>query len=155
MGNSKRQESSEPAAARWPERLIHAFGVPPGALVGLLFFVLVVTAVVYGWRPWGRTVVARPIYRLAAESIQVTPPPPWIKTDVRGEVVRDGALTDLTIFDKDATLRVYQAFELHPWIAQVKRVSKQPPAQLLVDVQYRRPVAWVEVPGLKDRKSVV
>lgn len=151
MANPKRTDPSEPAPARWPDRFTHLLGVPPGALVGLAFFILVVVAVVYGWRTFGRTVVARPIYRLAVESIKVTPPPAWIKTDIRAEIVRDGALTDLTIFDKDATLRVYQAFELHgsPWISQVKRVSKQPPAQLTVDVEYRHPVAWVEVPGLK------
>jgi hypothetical protein len=50
------------------------------------------------------------------------------------------------IFDKDVTIRVYQAFELHPWVLKVKRVSKHPPARLDVDVEYRLPVAWVEVP---------
>lgn len=110
---------------------------------------MIVAGVVYGWQRWGQTVVARPIYRVKTESIHVTSPPPWIRTDVRAEIVRDGALDDLTIFDKDATIRVFQAFELHPWVAKVLRVSKHPPAQLIVDLEYRQPVAWVEVPGAK------
>jgi hypothetical protein len=120
----------------------------PAIVVGLtVLFILVVAAVVIGWRQWGRSVVARPVYRLAVENIRITPSPPWIRTDIRAEVVRDNALTDLSIFDKDVTIRVYQAFELHPWIARVKRVSKHPPARLDVDLEYRRPVAWVEVPA--------
>jgi hypothetical protein len=112
---------------------------------GLLFLSLVI-AIVYGWRQWGRTVVARPVYRIAAENIRTTPPPAWIRSDVRGEIIRDGALQDLTVFDKDVTIRVYQAFELHPWVLKVNRVSKHPPARLDVDLDYRVPVAWVEVP---------
>jgi hypothetical protein len=115
------------------------------ALVGIVLIVVTAGALL-GWQRWGRTVVTRPIYRIAVENIRVTPPPAWIRGDVRAEVFRDGALNDLTIFDKDVTIRVYQAFELHPWVAKVKRVSKQPPARLEVDLEYRRPVAWVEVP---------
>jgi hypothetical protein len=117
-------------------------------------FAVVVVLVVFGWQQWGRTVVARPVYRIAVENIRVTPPPPWIHSDVRAEVVRENALHDITIFDKDATIRVYQAFELHPWVQRVKRVTKHPPAQINVELEYRRPMAWVEVPrGLLPGKD--
>jgi hypothetical protein len=146
---ARKQTDSPNAPRRLSSLFSGAAGVSPAIILGVLFFVCVVAGVVYGWHQWGRTVVARPIYRIAAESIEVTAPPAWIRTDVRSEVVRDGALNDLTIFDKDATIRVYQAFELHPWIAKVQRVSKHPPARLVVDLEYRQPVAWVEVPGAK------
>lgn len=146
MSTSKRTDAAaSPGDA--PTRGRRVLGVPSGAIAGAVFFAVTVTGVVYGWRNWGRTVVARPIYRLAVENIEITPPPSWVRTDLRTEVVRDGALNDLTIFDKDATIRVYQAFELHPWVARVKRVSKHPPARLVVDLEYREPVAWMEVPG--------
>ena len=146
MGSRKQPEPVEAGGFTISSVFGGAGGIPPAIIVGLLFFVAVVTVVVYGWRNWGRTVVARPIYRIAAESIEITPPPPWIRRDVRAEVVRDAALNDLTIFDKDATIRVYQAFELNPWVAKVQRVSKHPPARLIVDLEYRKPVAFVEVP---------
>lgn len=149
MGATKRQESTRSAGSRLSSLRAGVAGVPPAMVVGVVFFAAIVTSVVYGWRQWGRTVVARPIYRVAAESIQLSTPPPWVRTDIRAEVVRDGALNDLTIFDKDATIRVYQAFELHPWVSKVKRVSKHPPARLVVDLEYRQPVAWMEVPGAK------
>jgi len=146
MGASKSNPTPTKLAGRFGSLFANASKLPPGLIAGTVLFVVTVVGVVYGWRNWGRTVVARPIYRLAAENIQVSPPPVWIKTDVRAEVVRDGALHDLTIFDKDATIRVYQAFELHPWVAKVLRVSKHPPARLDVELTYRQPVAWVEVP---------
>jgi ABC-type amino acid transport system permease subunit len=66
--------------------------------VGIAFFAMlflaVVIAVVYGWHRWGRTVVARPVYRISAENIRTTPTPAWIRSDVRGEIIRDGALED-------------------------------------------------------------
>lgn len=149
MGASERQDSKESSGLRKSSVFSKAAGVPSALIVGLIFFVVVVSGVVYGWQQWGQNVVARPIYRIKAESIQVTQPPAWIRTDVRAEIVRDGALNDLTIFDKDATIRVYQAFELHPWVAKVLRVSKHPPARLIVDLEYRQPVAWVEIAGAK------
>jgi hypothetical protein len=149
MGSGKRQDGEEATSSRRLAVFSGPAGVPFAAVLGLLFFVLVVMAVVYGWRKFGKNVVARPVYRIKAENIQLTPPPAWIRTDVRSEIVHDGALDNLTIFDKDATIRVFQAFELHPWVAKVLRVSKHPPARLVVDVEYRQPIAWVEVPGAK------
>jgi hypothetical protein len=111
-----------------------------------LVFVVVTVGLVASWNRWGRTVVTRPLYRIALENIQLTPPPPWVRANVAAEVYRDSALHELTSFHKDLTIRVYQAFELHAWIAKVKRVSKHPPARLEIDVEYRRPVALVEVP---------
>ena len=149
MGSGKRQESDEAVRSRMSSVFSGPGGVSSALIVGVAFFLLIVGGVVFGWRSFGQSVVARPIYRIKKESIRVTPPPPWIRSDIRAEIVHDGALNDLTVFDKDATIRVYQAFELHPWVAKVLRVSKHPPAQLIVDLEYRQPVAWVEVVGSK------
>jgi len=139
-GRSRATTSVGKSVSGFTER---AFSLPAVALFFAVLFVLLVAGIVIGWQRWGRSVVTRPIYRIAGENIHVTPTPPWIRSDVRAEVVRDGALNDLSIFDKDVTIRVYQAFELHPWIAKVKRVSKHPPARLDVDLQSRQAVAWV------------
>lgn len=146
MGAGSRMKSGRLLASSVAGFAARAPRVPTAVMVFAALFVVVVVGVVYGWQRWGRTVVARPIYRIAAENIHITPPPPWIRSDIRAEVVQHGSLNDLTIFDKDAAIRVYQAFELHPWVLRVKRVSKHPPARLDVDLEYRRPVAWVEVP---------
>src|SRR5262245_12157401 len=130
MGISSRSRSTSSLPKPFSGIVERASALPVVALFFAGLFVLVVAAVVIGWQRWGRTVVTRPIYRLAAENIQITPAPNWIRSDIRAEVFCVGALNDLSVFDKDVTIRVYQAFELHPWVAKVKRVSKRPPARL-------------------------
>jgi len=87
-------------------------------------------------------------YYLRAEQVDLTPLPPWIRSDVKSEVLRDASLDrPLSVLDDDLARRIYEAFPLHPWIARVERVSKRYPARVVVDVVYRRPICMVEVSG--------
>ena len=116
-----------------------------GALVG---------GAVYGWRRWGLEITDRPEYRLEAENIEITPPPPWIRAEkLKAEVVRDGHLGGRSILDRQLTIDVAEAFTRHGWVKAVTRVTKRPPARVAVEIVYRKPVAMVEVvidgqPGL-------
>jgi hypothetical protein len=93
-------------------------------------------------------VVARhPRYQLAADNIRVTPPPTWIRSDVKAEVLREAGLVGtLSILDDWETLRhrVTAAFRVHPWIASVGKISRNLPSTLEIELEYRRPVAAVE-----------
>jgi hypothetical protein len=40
--------------------------------------------------------------------------------------------------------RIKDAFEFHPWVASVERITKRLPAALDIELKYRRPVAAVE-----------
>src|SRR5690606_21763453 len=74
--------------------------------------------------------------------------PAWIHTDIKTEVIRDASLDGaLSILDDGLTRRIANAFELHPWVARVHRVSKRHPARVEVDLVYRQPVAMVAVSG--------
>jgi hypothetical protein len=99
------------------------------------------------WRLAGPAINESPDYRLLPERVELVPAPPaWIRSDVRGEALRTGRLdTPQRLLAPDLTERAYQAFALHPWIAKVLRVSKGHPAWLRVEVEYRRPVAMVQV----------
>jgi hypothetical protein len=117
-----------------------------GLLAGLAVIVLLAAGGYFGWKKWGVPVTQRNEYRIAAASIDITPQPAWIPSDVRQEAIRDGSVENLSIFDKQLTLRLCHAFEMHPWVHRVNRVSKRPPAKVQIELDYRRPVAWVEVP---------
>ncbi len=85
-------------------------------------------------------------YRLSADEIEITPPPPWVRGDVRAEALRSAGLDGSTsILDDDLVQKIQTAFSLHPWVASVEQVSKQHPAHVDVALLYRRPVAMVEV----------
>ena len=90
---------------------------------------------------------------ISAQSIVITDPPPWIVTDLKQEAIVTGSLEGANLSDEDLTVRVAEAFRMHSWVSKVLRVSKRYPDSILVQLEYRRPVAMVEVrvgdqPGL-------
>lgn len=116
------------------------------ALVILAMVVAVPVGAIYAWQRWGDRIAKGPEYLLRPENIEITvEQPDWIKSDVRAEAVRDGSLGDLSILDKQLTVKVAQAFAMHSWVEQVTRVSKHYPARVVVELTYRKPVAMVEV----------
>jgi hypothetical protein len=115
-------------------------------LIAVAAMVAAVLACSYlAWRRWGDLVTERRGLLLTAQNMETTPQPPWIRTDVRAEVSRDGALHNLSILHEKVTVQVARAFALHPWVAEVVRVSKHHPSRVVVQLRYRRPVAAVEV----------
>src|SRR5262249_34662295 len=82
---------------------------------------------------------------------EMTELPPWIHTEVKvfkSNVLRDAGLDgELSLLDKELTVRMAQAFAMHPWVAKVTRVSKQSSSGVMVEIVYRRPVAMVVRPG--------
>lgn len=100
------------------------------------------------WQSVAPFVLPSANFDLMAERITLTPPPPWIRSDIKQEVLRDASLDrGASILDDDLAARAAKAFQLHPWIARVESVRKVAPAGLVVEVIYRRPVCMVEVPG--------
>jgi hypothetical protein len=113
---------------------------------------LLATALVGGWYlAWnfvGPGVLQSSRYILRQENLEISPPPEWIHTDVRAEVFRSLSFEGpLSIMDDGLTQRINDAFMLHPWVAHVHRVTKHHPSRVTVELDYRRPVCMVEVPG--------
>ena len=96
---------------------------------------------------WVRdTVLASPEYKLTPASVEITPLPAWIRSDVLADVFQGGNLNPpLSIMDDNLTRRVHDAFSLHPWVGKVRQVRKFYPARVEVDLTYRKPVAMVVV----------
>jgi hypothetical protein len=86
-------------------------------------------------------------YLLTIDRIHIPPTPPWIRSDIKTQALRDANLIGtLSVLDDSDTLslRVKQAFEFHPWVASVQRITRRLPGTLEVDLLYRKPVAAVE-----------
>jgi hypothetical protein len=134
---------------------------PTGGLLAAIFrpsrrwALLLVASLIVGGAAWGGYTVWQQIrgevaasddYRLTPEQIEITPPPPWVRGDVKSEALRSAGIdAPLSILDEDLVQRIQTAFSLHPWVASVGRVSKRHPAHVDVELVYRRPVAMVEV----------
>jgi hypothetical protein len=98
------------------------------------------------WRRVERHIETSPDYIVRAEQITITPPPEWVRSDVRAEAFRNASLPDrpLSSLDDDLAERIHMAFMLHPWVAKAK-VTKSAGARIHVDIEYRQPVCMVEV----------
>jgi hypothetical protein len=118
----------------------------PRVWAGLVFLLGLGVGAHYLWQRGAPTIARHPQYQLTAERIQITPPPPWIRSDIKSQVIREGGLTTLSVLDDWETLsrRIKDAFEFHPWVASVDRITKGLPASLEIELQYRRPIAAVE-----------
>jgi hypothetical protein len=148
----KKADPSRPPAAKQFSilRALFALALGPGR-PGLFFLLLVglfVGAWYVAWRFYaGPHVLADPRYRITADDVEITPPPPWIHSDVRGEAIRGITLRgSMSVMDDKLTQRIADAFGLHPWVAKVVGVRKFHPSRVKVDLEYRRPVLMVEVP---------
>jgi len=129
------------------QRLVAPLTGSGRTLLAIAILVVIVCVGFYvGWAKWGGMIRAQPQYRLATDSFEVTPQPDWIQSDVKGDVIRDGDLTQLSVLDPDLTKNVVQAFELHTWVAKVlwcgKRPGKDGP-RVIVELQYRQPIIMV------------
>jgi len=142
---SPRIKASTPALPRHRGRI---FRLRPRIWLGLLCLVCLGFATHLLWQRTAPIIAQHPQYLLAAENIEITPSPPWIRSDIKAEVLRDGGLAGtVSLLDPwdELSRRVQDAFEFHPWIASVERIRKRPPSSLEVEVKYRRPIAAVEV----------
>lgn len=132
-----------------------AGGARRRGLLGAALVAFVIGGTAYAWNRWGNEISSRPEYVLQPEGVEITSPPDWVRADVRAEVIRDGGLAGLSILDRQLTVKVAQAFSAHSWVENVSRVSKKKDrqARVIVELNYRKPVAMVEVvmdnqPGL-------
>jgi hypothetical protein len=101
----------------------------------------------FAWQRTAATIARHPQYLLTVEGIHITPPPPWIRSDIKSQVLSDAGLVGtVSVLDDWDTLarRVKDAFEFHPWVASVERITKQLPAAIEIELKYRRPLAAVE-----------
>lgn len=136
---------------------------PPGLLARLLgatdrgvtwvlicgFLCVLFIATYFLWGRFGNRLLSGWDYQITADSIEVSPPQPeWIQSsNVSGESIVSGSLVGMNSRQKDLTVRVGEAYRMHPWVRQVKHCTKRYPAKIHVELEYRKPVAMVEVQG--------
>jgi hypothetical protein len=135
MSAAKKRSPIAGNVGRWqrPVVVVLAIVATAAAIVALWFYV----------RPY---VQMQPDYLVASESIEITPLPEWIRSNIVAETIRDAGLPpQLSILDKTIADQLTRAFGLHPWVAKVGEIQTSYPATIRVELTYRRPVAMVAV----------
>ena len=86
-------------------------------------------------------------FRLSMNELETTPPPRWVPEALRQQVFQRAGLPDeLSLLDERLVATLHAAFSQHPWVARVVEVRKTPTGRVIVELEYRRPVAAVRVP---------
>jgi hypothetical protein len=79
-------------------------------------------------------------------AIKINEPPHWVPRDLVEQVLDQAQFPkQLSLLDDDLTRKIAIAFDRHPWVADVVHVQKSVPARIDVELEYRRPVAMVQV----------
>ncbi len=112
--------------------------------VCVIVAVTVIGAAVIAWHKYGDQILQNPKWVITSDQIEITAPPDWIRSDIKAEVVRDSSLERMSILDRNLVQKVGDAFAIHSWVADVRRARKHTD-RIVVELEYRRPVAMVEV----------
>ena len=132
-----------------------AIGPARSMVLGVLAIGILVGMATLTWQSVSERVLSSGDYIVAADDLEITPLPPWIRTKVANQVfeILTASGGQMSIMDDNVTERVAQAFSLHPWVESVVRVSKHHPALINVELEYRKPVCMVMVRGSGSDKN--
>lgn len=118
---------------------------------GLAAIAVLALAVGGGWLLWsryGKEARADRNAILLPENVELVGQADWVTSDLRREALRDASLDGgLPLDDPELARRLARAFDMHPWVREVVRVTLRHPAAAVVEVRCREPVAMVGVPG--------
>jgi hypothetical protein len=108
----------------------------------------IITGISLGiWSQYGESIRDLEGYTLERSAIVINEQPNWIRSNVKAEVLRDSGLEqELFILDDSIIKRIQDSFEIHPWVAKVKKITRSYPANISVELEYRKPVMMVLVP---------
>lgn len=129
--------------------------ISPGLILGVLVVVVFGGGVYTLWRWIGHKIEADDSYLVTPEKIEISRQPDWICSDVKTDVAKAALAQPQDLRDRDLTVRMAREFTLNPWVASVRRVSKAYPEGVTVDLQYRKPVAIVQVLSAEGTPSVL
>ena len=141
-GASQKRKSRIVALLNWcidPKRGAHWIGM--GATT-----ILFVGAWLILWNRTREEILQGPGYRLTAKAIEITPTPPWIRTNITRDVQCTLDLAGRNnVLDPELPRTAGEAFAEHPWVREVKRVTVVAGPRLIAELVYRKPVCMVDL----------
>lgn len=123
--------------AKWTQ------GIPRAAILSLVGPGILLLIGYLGWRYYGAKALDGAFYAVKPENIHLTHTPPWLKTDIVNEVYEGSRLSTMSLLDDQTAAVIARAFDAHPWIRKTYRVQKMAGGQILVNAEYRTPIAMV------------
>jgi len=99
-----------------------------------------------GIRQLASTLKHRREYVVTMDDIRITQPPAYVPADFVSRVYFRAQLpAELPLLDDSTLLKVADAFIADPWVADIRRVKKDYPSFIQLDIVYRHPAAMVRI----------
>ncbi len=117
-----------------------------------VLFTLLVVAVLVGlwfglWSTWKTDLLHSEEYRLDPARFHLPRRPVWVPETLVHDVLLSAGLNRLeSVLDAKLPEKLSAAFSLNPWVRKVRKVQIKYPAEVYVDLDYRRPVCLVQLP---------
>ncbi len=117
-----------------------------------IFFTLLVVAVLIGiwfglWSIWKTDLLHSEEYRLDPSRFHLPQQPAWVPESLVHDVLLSAGLNRVeSVLDAKLPEKLSAAFTLNPWVRKVRKVQIKYPAEIYVDLDYRRPVCLVQLP---------
>ncbi|WP_437228441.1 cell division protein FtsQ/DivIB [Planctomicrobium sp. SH661] len=118
----------------------------PGTIISFLFVIAAIglASVLHRVLP---DLTGRPEYQFRMEETRITPPNEWVPKGILSEVLAGADLPEtVSLLDPELCRKVAEAWDRHPWVKRVNSVRITSEPALVVDLEYRAPAAFIEVP---------
>ncbi len=143
MASSDTQTKPSTSPLFWSHLWRGLQAIPRAAILSLIGPSILLLVGYMGWRYYGAKALDSTFYALKQENVHLTNTPTWLRTNIVEEVYQGSGLGRMSLLDDQTAAVVARAFDAHPWIRKTYRVQKMAGGQLLVNVEYRVPVAMV------------
>ncbi len=117
--------------------------IPKAAILSMVGPMALLLAGYLGWRFYGAKALDTTYYALKQENIHISDKPTWLRSDVVSEVFEQSRLERMSLLDDQTTAVIAKAFDTHPWVKKTQRVHRMAGGQIMINAEFRQPVAMV------------
>lgn len=141
---AKKSVSEPRPLARWLAGAVMRVARAP-LVFALLWPALLAIFGYWAWQSWGARHVGKFIARVETSQIELTPRPDYIppQVDLTEQVLSTTSLGEMSLLDRQVSVRIAQAYATHAWVERVLSVRVGSGGQIQVQLRYREPVAMV------------
>lgn len=136
--------------------------IPKAAILSMVGPMALLLAGYLGWRFYGAKALDTTYYAIKQENIHISDQPSWLRAEVVSNVVAEvyeqRGLGRMSLLDDQTNAVIAKAFDSHPWIKKTHRVHRMAGGQIMINAEFRQPVAMVHCqddgqPGTTNQES--
>jgi hypothetical protein len=120
-----------------------ALAIPKAAILSMVGPIALLLTGYLGWRFYGAKALDTKYYALRKENIHISDPPAWLRSDIVSEVFTESGLERMSLLDDQTSAVIAKAFDSHPWVRKTHRVQRMAAGQIMINLEFRQPIAMV------------